>query len=339
VEVEKSSQMGIVNLGVFADWSGEPINGGIYLHELGHVLSHENNPMLPPIYNELAPTSLMLETVADLLAVSVRGHIVDIESTLPTCLQQPREITDYQTYDSPVGYFTADYTPRRFLKCCASLDKENAQTPHSKDLCTQFKAKNLDVLPPFNQTRLSAQYYADHYNDIDPHQIGIPINSFLRTLKEQTGLDVYRMLYQAMWIAGKVPVGEYHCSIPKLTSLVPDESESNHSMQDVFTAFRSMFVGKESDIFSLLWEKHSMDIVMELMTTDANQLALSKAHDVMDAEISTLQDYDSSKPIDPRVTANACWVAEQSLPEFPGDAMGELDPRLPGCDVSCSLLK
>jgi hypothetical protein len=191
-----------VYLGVYPDWNGEPLNAGVYLHELGHALAAGASPALPPVLHELASTTLMVETFADFLALGVAGRVFAESRQIAPCLARTRIVGKYQTYGFPRAFFDPLYSTRKLVSCCKYL-AAHPQSPgvdeNSRSLCEGVRQVE-SVLPPLDRrTEFDPAEYARNPRDFDPHQVGIPLNSFFRALDQELAIPARGLLMSALW--------------------------------------------------------------------------------------------------------------------------------------------
>lgn len=316
-----------ITQGVFPDWprgepAARPLNEAIYLHELGHVISKDASNGLPDAIHALAQTLLFEETFADSVALAVAGRVISATPALPSCLVDLRIISGTQSYGAQAGYFDTHFSARRMWKCCDLLRSDAYRAPHSADFCGQLEEMEArSSLPRFDRGKFDPRTLHDANREWDPHQIGLPLNSFLQALAKGTGRtlpEFYFPLFRDL--PRLVAKTRYTCSAPKLGNDVPPREIDVHTFADVFQALRASLNGAEQGLFDRLWAKHRMDLGMLLSETDTLAAAA--------------------------LEARADWLTHMLRNDRPGlsrshaclesfQAPSSVDAKDPGCRVTC----
>lgn len=265
----------LVTMTVFPDWpagivdSTKVLSPGIYLHELGHVISYNRDNRLPTVIHELASTDLFTESFADTLALAGAGTLFDAV-TLPTCLRAARIVTDHDSYDEPYGAFDLLESRRRVVACCdepANAADPDARVRGACDFMRRALRREYPVVPAFDASALDpATAYAipprASHIPLDPHQIGIPLNSFLLELSRETGRGLEDLYLSALL--------DFSLEKPG----VPDPGTRNfaalghtlhaHRLRDVFRVVRASLLPRDVAVFDRLWKKHGLEKAMRL---------------------------------------------------------------------------
>jgi hypothetical protein len=341
---ESSEHQGSVTrltLGVYTDWAGEknePINAGVYTHELGHVIGLlPENPALPLLYRELVNTKLMLEMMADFTAFSAVGHVFSPEQGVPACLQQAfRKITPELSYATSIDDFAPDSYWRQTDNCCLMLEKTDAHTARSRAYCADHLKDGL--LPPAKPSarHFSAAYYKKHVREIDGHFVGLPLNSFLLDLSRQTSLNLAPLLLRALTNTEQDSARAFLCEIPRLKRFLQPLKETRHSVAQVLVRLEDELPASARPVFQKLWQSHGMDIGAQISEIDAGLQAQSLAYGEGADAFNLLYSDPSGKRPDPRLKKTGCWEdypADVATPSEPG----RLDDERPGCDWVCKL--
>jgi hypothetical protein len=336
---DRTGRLTRLTMGVYPDWSGEPINAGVYAHELGHVVSLlPKNPALPALYRDFASTQLMLEMMADLAAYRATGQIFSPEPELPKCLRDSfRKLEPDLSYSQPAAFFTYEHRWRLYDRCCASLDRSQAHTPRSKDFCSEHLKHGKT--PAARPGAFSAAFYAEHGKQVvDGHQLGLPLNSFLLALERRTGLAMVPRLLAAMRSAAQEPARAFACEIPELKHLLAPLSERRHSAAQVLQNLQAELPPPAQKAFQDLWARHAMDIAAQVAEIDASlgarDQAITAGADAFNSLYSAPEGQAPRAP-DPRVQDTRCWVPYEPKIATPSEP-GMLDDELPGCSWVCA---
>lgn len=352
----------ILYLGVFPDWSGEFLNSGIYVHELGHVVATTANPaLIPQSFSKLAQvTHLLTESIADLLAYETVGAIISQDPSLPPSIQNLRKLDTTRTYRESASLFSGKHSLEFWTEWCGQLDLDHGHTAHSKILCNDFleqiseiekdgekkeegeenplkRAKIDDSVP------LSDLFTAENMEfleTLDPHQIGLPFLSFLLDLKFQTGTEILPMFFLAMKLADLEESTRYVCQIPALGHLLPQMEHRSQSPKSVFPQLRGFFKDENEKIFSQLWDKHAMDLGFKIADEDGAFFARSQVKPLFNKKIYDFEGWDEEHLKNPILRKTACW-APLGFSHLTGneliDGQGDIWERLPGCAVTCKM--
>jgi hypothetical protein len=330
---EANGTVTVLTMGVFSDWAGDPINEGAYEHELGHVIAeNDDNSAMPPIYGELSSTMLVVETIADLSAMHATGHIVTPEPGLPACLQEFRKITLDQSYDAPANDFTAFRSWKLRMDCCQDLAATHSHTAHSLEFCQTYqKGRTRPPVPSFGDARFDKNFYLEKKDFVEAHQLGLPLNSFLAALQQETGLDVGQMLIVAMRDASSDAARRYTCSIPKLTSFLPARREAQHSLAQVLERLKARLSPQYGETFARLWDSHRMGVGTDISEIDSRVLAEGVA---MQHGANAFNALSAKPSLIPMLKTSDCWHANKDRASMAAEP-GWLDADLSGCNYVC----
>lgn len=173
-----------INMGVYPK-SDYVFNKGVYSHELGHVLSGNGNTKLPSSFKDLDNSILFTEMFADLLALALYDQIIIPVKGEESCIDRARYIAQGQTYNMPQEYFLSDFSMARVAKCCESSTMKDAH-PFVLGLCDEVNRMGdfkVSLSTPFDPETIVMK-------EVDDHQIGIPLLSFLKELSRHTGKEM-----------------------------------------------------------------------------------------------------------------------------------------------------
>ena len=267
-----------ITIGVWEDSNDLSIAPGIYVHELGHILAKSGNSKLPTIYTNLGLTFLVQETIADYLAIAVTGSVIDAElSVTPSCFDRVRYINGFQSYHFPAGYFELDFSGRRLNQCCLSQEGQTVakRDPHWKNACAII-VKGVPQDPQWHLDRKPLDPYSVDMNKLDPHQIGIPINSFLGSLSRELDIALSDLVVPALWLASdETYQNTYSCAIPLDLDAATTLQQQNFSA--FFKALRNSLNIAQKAIYDKLWVRHGLSIAVVLANRDAKDLAKTSA--------------------------------------------------------------
>lgn len=313
-------------MGVFSDWNGEPINEGVYLHELGHTIAYTPNLFLPSALAEISTSVFIAEAIADLIAILISGSLEGKDGTLPSCLQGIRVITRAQSYSAAAGYFRSDFTARRLDMCCTYLDRIHGQTPHSAALCSNLSVVNK--VTPFDRTKFTPDLFQKHPNDFDQHQLGIPLNSFFVDLKNTTGINPFRLVMTALERMNLSKTNTFVCTIPNLSEVVGVLTFKSLTFAKVLSELIALIPAEHVGAFKKLWKKHRMDILFNLSKYDPglpiNRTATAALYTPFDNGSNDAKDYKHE------IVTSACWETHPQDPKI-----GRINKYVPGCSASC----
>lgn len=315
-----------LHLGVFADWAGGPINAGVFAHELGHVVAEDyGNAALPAVYHELSGTALMTEMVADLIAIHATGSIVSPEEGVPACIQEFRVVRPGLSYDQPVDVFTPLASWKLMTACCQSLSARAAHTSRSRAFCGEYlRERSKPPARMFGSQRFNAEFYAKNPGYADPHELGLPFNSFLLTLRKETGLDLTRALLEAITRTSAAPELPYACVVPALAEFLPGSRQTAHTMAQVLESLRAGLPAEAQGAFDRLSREHRLDIWSQVSELDSAGIAAGKAMQAGAEEYNALSHRElASRAPNAKLRATACW------------SRGGLSDEEPGCTYAC----
>ena len=242
-------------------------NVGVYLHELGHVLAASQNPNLPAIFEDLDHSVLFSETFADLLALSVHGHIITPEAEKGTCLDRLRYITTFQTYNYPAEYFK-NFSEARIGKCCESLMKK-PQALNVENFC-KLAAEYFT-----GEIRFSKPFDPYETKNLDDHQVGLPILSFLRSFSEKTNSSMNE-IFERIFFSKKHSSASFSCELKKGDKILEVFGESLHTAEHMLNDFKSTLSEDRTTLFDELFKKHALEKGMTFAKLDSDRAVKEK---------------------------------------------------------------
>ena len=337
---------GSLLMGIFSDWSGEPLNEAIYIHELGHILAtSKNSSLIPRDFAEMADGGILLtETIADLIAYQVMGEVSSYEPSLPLALQKPRVLDTTRSFSEPLEHFSDKRASAYFLENCVKLESEKTHSPHSRILCeeilaaSQSTSSHSKLLTEFS-AELSLEYEF-FLKGADPHLIGLPINSFLLDLQLNTGLDVLSLFLSAMREANTKKASPFICQIPKLAEWITPVIQDTYSLRDIFREFLNQkeMLPYLKETWPTLWKKHEMDRGLQLMDVDAGNHARFLSLSRINEAIKNIDGWNENHTNNPTLRKTGCWVPF-SATALTGneqiDSFGEFREGASGCTIVC----
>lgn len=327
--------------GVFSDWNGDGLERGIYTHELGHVLSLSGNPLLPKAYLELSTTSLATETVADALAMQTEGSVMGNSEKPESCVHRLRKIDSHQSYDMSEEFFTLTWSKRSLLSCCKQILGRTPSKPHWGEVCKDIISKSTQEspLPPVDRQNLfePSRYLKDPML-FDPHQLGIPINSFLKDLHERSGLDANALFIEAFRSASTEgpDYSQFRCKVPKLNALIPSVLISQVSMGTVLNRLKQNYNSNQQLVFEQLWQKHGLDKAVEIGAFDATALAVKKT---IPTFIESFKKANQDSALQEMIKTTGCNPTDiGSFGPWAQDWTPNANPTA-GCGITCEKIK
>jgi hypothetical protein len=172
------------------------IDRAMYAHELGHWVADSKSPLVPAYFRESRSSFLLDETLPDTVALATYGMAGMLDPELPACMF-PRVINGKQTYKAPMDFFAARMGSRAIQNCCEANKGRLSQG--AEGVCG-FVAGILQKkpLPPLRPgLKFSARAALADLSQLDNHQIGVPVNSFLFALGEKLGRPVFQDFLRA----------------------------------------------------------------------------------------------------------------------------------------------
>lgn len=250
-----------VSLSVYPDWNGDPISTSLYTHELGHLVTLRLKNFFPAVA-ELGKELLLSEGIADLFAYEVGGlgptGFILPDLNLPACFAGLRQITFLDTFNNPAHFFHTSYSNSKLLACCEFLDSTLTHTPHSQLTCGALKATQPErPLKPLDLSIFSPENTS--MQSIDPHQVGIVINSFLLQLSEQLGQRPLPLLLRAITRSEKSGIGQAFFQCHTLRQPEKVVTVNILSLEGVFKEMRSEGGEDGLKAFDRLWNYYSME--------------------------------------------------------------------------------
>lgn len=262
---------GTIVLGTFREWPRGDIERAVYTHELGHALSESVNSKLGA-FSALTREILLLETAADDLALTLFGRLFLLKEQLPGCLSEIRHIDSQSSFNQPIGEFDRYASLRKLNSCCDSFETSAQQTVYGRRLCAEVRHK-IQLSPlrpyistPFDPTQVTLARAMSGLTTIpddaviyDPHQLGIPITSFLSELR-----DAYRvggsLLVDFLSKANAVTYGiNFTCTVDALPG--DTKMQTHYRAGKVLQALRERFAPIDGGvIFDQLWTAHALDV-------------------------------------------------------------------------------
>jgi hypothetical protein len=221
------------------------VNKGIYAHELGHALSFSKNSSVPMALKSTHRSPLLGETIADTIAFALVGEETSHEMNLPLCFSAKR-VNFNQTYNNHTGFFDHYYNLHLLSACCEEYANFNADT---KLICENYmldEGGEVIKVPPYNQTRFN---YLDKVS-FEEHRIGIPVNSFLLTLGQHTGKDLFKEFIQSYAILDSTG---FECNLNGNTDEKQKIKSEGWSLRTQLQMIRSNLKMEEKISYDVLW--------------------------------------------------------------------------------------
>ncbi len=299
-----SRATGGVYVAVYQDWNGQELNESVYVHELGHALSAGPSTAVPQVLHDLNTTTLLVETFADFLALNLTGRIFSESKEIPACLGRGRIVGKYQTYGFPRDFFENNYARRKIISCCKLLkDHPSWSDPDSDSLCGLLKG--VQEPPLDRQTVFDPQDYVSKRSEFDAHQVGIPVNSFLRVLDKELGINVKEAFFQAL--RDTTQQDSYKCDLaaedgaPALTTTVQVTS-----FEYVLQTLRNEVAADKKEGFEKAWAKHQIDKALVMARFDAESDAAPLKASIAfrdDSRCARFQNFGTCRPTCKRIAA------------------------------------
>lgn len=250
------------------------VNRGIYAHEFGHYLSFMATPSTPLAIKSTNGISQFGETIADTMALALVGEDTSREKNYPACLSQER-VGLNQTYKSQFGDFDFDAHSHKLINCC----QENANhTEEFKNICDGlFVGEDGEVALPgaFDQEPFSIKKMSE--KNIDPHRIGIPINSFLKSLgqkvKKNLAAEFIKILNQPMKL-------NFSCGLPGSKLAIQKVTVPAYSLKDIMDKLKQTLMPEQQNLFQKLWIKHDLAtaVALDVLDQPARSETLAREH-------------------------------------------------------------
>gem|GEM_PF-6352890 len=307
-----------IKIGVYESWNGEPIDQGLYVHELGHVLTEQTEAQTQPhaAMRLFRGNRFFTETVADFFSMATVGAIFDAPFGTAKCAESVRKVNSLQTYNYPVGYFDLNFSVRRLHACCDFLEQHNDQSQFYTTTCPWIRKRvPADSLPPLDRRVFSALSSFD-LDELDDHQIGLPMNAYFWNLSRASGKPYGNPLLQILRSEVEAPqVSSLQCVLPEH----PDKPtwRANPPILSSKKFFQSVRALSEREagvaLTEQLWQKHRMDFAEKVALKDESlqtpnfvQSAFAAAH----PQHSCIADVKSDAPRDPN-----CLKECRSIPQ------------------------
>jgi len=315
---------GDIHIGFVRPWSGTQPNPSVYTHELGHYLTFQKNESLPSVLRALNAGALFQETFADFIALAATDRVIGHEDDLPGCLSNARRIMRFQSYDYPMGYFDNYFSNRRVKACCESLKAKGKLNSRTKGICDDNFMKK--TIPPMDRSRLvvseakELSRFGSVISKIDPHQYGIPLNSFFYALSRRTGRPMKDLLMPAIRVGLDKSI-QLKCEMQKdgVTYFEGEKTVPSFA-QMVRSAREQMRTESDRRIFDELWKSHAMDRGIPAYDNESLDIALR----------SFFQDFLNY--LDPPEPVLQC---KSTLTGASGDGASDTGFTDPSCRVVC----
>ncbi len=241
-----------ISMGVYPQ-SGYVFNKGIYAHELGHVLSANQNPKLPASFSDLDNSVLFTEMFADLLAYSLFEKIIIPVEGEESCIDRTRYITNGQSYNLPQEYFLDSFGMARVAKCCASKSMNNAHS-NLKGLCEEINRMGeftVELTTPFEPLVIDL-------SRVDSHQIGMPLLSFLKELSVKTKMEV-RDVFRLGFNKSTPSSQEFLCNVSREEEFIESKIVNYHTVRSFLQDLKAGLSFEDQLVFDLLFNKHAIE--------------------------------------------------------------------------------
>lgn len=166
-----------ISIGVYPNQNFK-FDRSIYIHELGHLIAKKEN------LKEVNLSILFTEMFADFFALVMSENIIE-PSSEKSCFDRLRYITEGQSFNVFTGYFSQFFSMKRAQKCCESkfLNQENINEIKFCQEVMKVENVELDVTNRFSPQNVD-------FDDIDSHQVGVPLLSFFKKLSSQTNISM-----------------------------------------------------------------------------------------------------------------------------------------------------
>jgi hypothetical protein len=231
-----------INMGVYPK-SDYTFNKGIYAHELGHVLSGMGNKKLPSSFSDLDDSILFTEMFADLISLALFDQIIIPVKGEESCIDRARYIARGQTYNMPIEYFLSDFSMARVAKCCESSTMKEAH-PFVLGLCEEVNRMGdwkVKLSTPFDAEEIII-------GEVDNHQIGIPLLSFLKE-------DIFRLGFNHA-----IPRHEeFFCKVSYKDEVLFEKNESRNTVRTFLVDLRESLSFVDQMTYDLLSSKHALE--------------------------------------------------------------------------------
>lgn len=266
---------GIIRISEFSDWNGEPVNAGVYAHEIGHLITQYPNPAIPSFLAEIAQTHQFVEAFADLIALGSVGEIISYDPRLGST-KILRHFTPQDTYAVPTGDFQMGRAGVEFGKYCRFAQKQ--ALPYGIKMCSEAAAKfpqvDYDPTPFEPDERLMKPFALFYY---DPHFLGVPLVSFYLKLHQQTKTSLRDLIIEPFRKVEQSRVSfQYQCQAPLIPQL--NFTVDVRSFEQVLLQIRDdLRTAGQNNLFEEAWKTHGMDIGFRLASIHALINAQSKS--------------------------------------------------------------
>ena len=274
------SSDGTIQLGVFPNWNGDPIDESAYVHELGHVLVFARTP-LTPFMQKAGLLKIYREGFPDFLALSVTGQAIEATG-FPACFaSSTRDFGPDSTFTADHEYFSVNHSIRMWEGCCSELRKSGGLTERAHAACTQIDLQAKQLAPDKTPIPFTPKYcidlspYSSSPFTCSLHQLSTPINSFLLELGVKLDLPVPKLYLQALTESGARPEAFVHfsCGTAKIQPMTVDEPSPEVPLK----VLREKLTSAQQRIFDQLWNAHGLDQGMLLGRMEIQNDALLQA--------------------------------------------------------------
>jgi hypothetical protein len=222
------------------------LNRGVYAHELGHALTFSNHPQIPAALKSMFRTHFS-ETIADTIAMALVGEETSHETQLPLCFSTKR-ITYHQSYVTTVGFFDSFYQSHVLNSCCQQFRDFNDDTKIICENINQDEGGEPVDLPPYDMSRFDIM--AKKPQPVEEHRIGIPINSFLLTLGQVLGKNLFQEFLQN---TNSAKSREFECSLKGTLFAEENIKAYAYPLQDQMFAIRSGLKAEQKISYDVMW--------------------------------------------------------------------------------------
>ncbi len=220
-----------------------------------------------------------------------------------------------------MSYFDNLFHSRRISACCKFLKSQHNLSDFAFYTCNANKRRFPEnSFPAFNHQKLSSIAKWD-FNKIDPHQIGLPLNSFLLEVSELSGQPFGSSLLALLnSLTVESVTGQYECQMPEYPG-TPKWETNILNPTIFFTQLRNIVdleIGQTNT--ANLWKKHRIDIAVNLAASDTTGTIRNK---------SVLSNFTSKYPLHP-------CIADLYSDLFPNSYSSNV-PADPRCRKECLL--
>jgi hypothetical protein len=214
--LEEESEYGGILLGVFPNWGTKnfDIPEGVYVHELGHLLTNQAQVAFKKDYLKWALSSFSSsETFADWISYFFfKGEYLP-SSQYPACAKI-RNKDELITYNSAMTEFLNTRKNRVINECCAnsSTDKNSDFYKYS---CHESETSEFESDP----TIFSEEAFFNYFERTDGHNFGMPVSSLLNEFETLTKQKASNLVSHALKKISENDLDSYTCYVDKQPSL------------------------------------------------------------------------------------------------------------------------